>query len=148
LERSSIGAGEFVCLLGPNGAGKTTLLRTLAGMQPALAGDVEIEGRPLAILRGKARAQRLAVVLTERVGTGLLSARELVALGRQPYTGWGGRLRDEDHAAVDRALADVGSLEYASRLVSDLSDGERQRIWLARALAQEPRVLSCTSTRP
>jgi iron complex transport system ATP-binding protein len=134
-------AGQFVCLLGPNGAGKSTLLRTLAGMQPALAGEVHIEGSPLSSLRGKARARRLAVVLTERIGTGLLTARELVALGRQPYTGWDGRLREEDHIAVDRALADVGSLDYASRLVSDLSDGERQRIWLARALAQEPSVL-------
>lgn len=136
-----LAAGEFACLLGPNGAGKSTLLRTLLGMQPALGGQICVDQVPLSGLAARQRARRIAAVLTERVATGLLTARELVALGRQPHTDWNGQLRAEDHAAVERALADVGSLNYSARLVSDLSDGERQRIWLARALAQDPRLL-------
>jgi iron complex transport system ATP-binding protein len=134
-------AGEFACLLGPNGAGKSTLLRTLGGMQSALSGRVIESDVDLSRLSARERAQRIAVVLTDRTSTGLLSAYELVALGRLPHTGWNGRLGPQDHAAVDSALRAVGSIDFAQRLVADLSDGERQRIWLARALAQEPRAL-------
>ena len=138
---TTLSGGEFACLLGPNGAGKSTLLRTLSGMQPPLAGRVRIAGEDLSRLGARERARRLAVVLTDRTATGLLTAQELVALGRLPHTGWNGRLGPQDHAAIESALRAVGSEDFAGRLVSDLSDGERQRIWLARALAQEPRVL-------
>jgi len=136
-----LAAGEFACLLGPNGSGKSTLLRTLAAMQPPLAGRLRIGDDDVAGLSALERARCIAIVLTERPATGLLRARELVELGRLPHTDWSGRLRDEDHAAVDAALGAVGAQQFANRYVADLSDGERQRIWLARALAQQPKVI-------
>jgi iron complex transport system ATP-binding protein len=135
-------AGELTCLLGPNGSGKSTLLRTLAGMQPALAGEVALCGDPLDALSMRERARRLAVVLTDGVDAGSLRAVDLVALGRHPHTGWDGRLRPADHEAVRWALAAVGATPLAERDVAALSDGERQRVLIARALAQQPRLLA------
>jgi len=134
-------AGEFVCLLGPNGAGKSTLLRTLAGMQAPLSGRVDIDGADLHALSANQRARKLAVVLTERVSPGLLTGWELVALGRHPHTGWMGGISDKDVQAVKRAVAAVGAEHLAPRVFIELSDGERQKLMIARALAQEPHVL-------
>lgn len=134
-------AGELIAVLGPNGAGKSTLLRTLAGMQLPLTGTVEIFGEPLAELTPQQRARRIGVVLPERVQVGLMTVFELVALGRHPFTGWQGRLRAEDRARVEQALAEVGLVTLAGRAVATLSDGERQKAMIARALAQEPTVL-------
>ncbi len=134
-------AGELVCLLGPNGVGKSTLMRTLAGMQPALAGEVRLAGTPISALRPHDLARRLSVVLTERVEVGQLSAYALVALGRHPYTDWLGRLTPDDETVVRRAIEAVGAVALAHRPVHELSDGERQRIMIARALAQDPVVL-------
>lgn len=136
-----LNAGEFVCLLGPNGAGKSTLIRTLAGMQKPLGGEVRLVGDLLSSLSPRAVAKRMSLVLTDRPIVGLMPAATLVALGRHPYTGWRGRLNHEDEAAVRRAIADVGIEELAHRPVSELSDGERQKVMIARALAQEPRVM-------
>jgi cobalamin transport system ATP-binding protein len=133
--------GELITLIGPNGAGKSTLLRTLVGAQPALAGRVLLDGSDLAALSPRQRAQRLAVVLTEPVDVGLMSVEAVVRLGRLPYRSWIGSAREQDRVAVDRALADAGVTELADRMLSDLSDGERQRVMVARALAQEPAVL-------
>jgi iron complex transport system ATP-binding protein len=133
--------GELTALLGPNGAGKSTLLRTVAGLLPPVHGDVSLGGADLARLTPEARARRVAVVLTERVDAGLLTARELVALGRHPHTGARGTLRAADHAAVDDALAAVRATPFAERRVGRLSDGERQRVLVARALAQAPDLL-------
>ena len=93
---TQVEAGEFVCLLGPNGAGKSSLLRTLAGVQPPLAGTVHLAGSNLATLRRSEVARRLATVLTDHHDTGRLTGRDLVGLGRHPYTGWFGRLDDDD----------------------------------------------------
>lgn len=134
-------AGELVALLGPNGAGKSTLLRTLAGMQPPLAGEVQLAGRYLTRLTPRERAQLLSVVLTERVDVGNLSVYALVALGRHPYTDWRGTLTAQDEAVVRQALVAVDAGTLAHRPVFELSDGERQRVMIARALAQEPRLL-------
>lgn len=134
-------AGRLVALLGPNGAGKSTLLRTLAGLLPPLGGEIELDGRPLAGLPPEERARRLAVVFTERVTPPHLSARELVALGRHPHTGWLGRLGAADHRAIEAALAAVGASHLAGRSAGELSDGELQRVAIARALAQEAGVL-------
>jgi cobalamin transport system ATP-binding protein len=137
----SLKAGELVCLIGPNGAGKSTLMRTLAGMQAPLSGSITLLGDDLRRLNPLDLAKRLSIVLTERVDVGLLSAYALVALGRYPYTGWMGDLTPDDEAAVRWAIEAVGAVELAGRNVQELSDGERQKIMIARALAQEPAVM-------
>ena len=133
--------GELVCLIGPNGAGKSTLMRTIAGLQPPLAGRVLLMGDDIRRLSAHELAQRLSLVLTERVDVGLLPAYDLVALGRHPYTDWAGRLTVEDEAAVRQAIEAVGAVALAGRSVNELSDGERQKIMIARALAQEPALM-------
>lgn len=134
----SLRAGEFVCLIGPNGAGKSTLLRTLTGMQRPLSGAVFLQGEELERLPLPERARKLSVVLTERFEAGNLSVGALVSLGRHPYTDWSGRLTAHDEAVVRKAMAVTGVTAMANRPVSELSDGERQRVMIARALAQEP----------
>ena len=134
-------AGEVVCLLGPNGVGKSTLLRTLVGMQPPLDGRVWLDGVDLSTLSAREIARRVSVVLTERVEVGQLTVYALVALGRHPHTDWLGRLTPHDEDIVRRALAAVDAIHLSGRLVHELSDGERQRMMIARALAQEPLVM-------
>jgi iron complex transport system ATP-binding protein len=133
-------AGELVCLLGPNGAGKSTLLRTLAGLQEPLGGTLLWKGEAAAA-DARERARRIAVVLTERVQGGNLSVYDLAALGRHPHTGWSGRLRPEDREAVEVALVSSGADALRDRLFDTLSDGEKQKALLARALAQDPSLL-------
>ncbi len=133
--------GQLTCLLGANGTGKTTLLRTLSGSLPPLGGTVCLGEADLTALSPADRAQRLAVVLTSRVDPGLLRVGDLVALGRHPHTGWNGRLRAADHEAIDWALEASGAAALRARPVLELSDGERQRVMIARALAQEPEIL-------
>jgi iron complex transport system ATP-binding protein len=134
-------SGELVCLIGPNGAGKSTLMRTLAGMQPPLAGSISLMGNDLHGMTPRELAKHLSIVLTERIDIGVMTAYALVALGRYPYTGWMGKLMPEDDTAVRRAIESVGAAELAGRYLHELSDGERQKILIARALAQEPAVL-------
>jgi iron complex transport system ATP-binding protein len=133
--------GELVCLLGPNGAGKSTLMRTIAGLQPALSGDVRLAGDPPSELPARELARRLSIVLTERVDPGNLSAWDLVALGRHPYTDWWGNLTEADHQVVTWAIRAVGGGNLAHRPVTELSDGERQKFMVARALAQQPMLM-------
>jgi iron complex transport system ATP-binding protein len=133
--------GELVCLLGPNGAGKSTLLRTLARMQRPLAGQVRLQGEDMGQLKPRDLARRLSVVLTERVEVNRLTVAALVALGRYPYTEWSGQLSAADDKIIHWALQTVGIVELAHRSETELSDGERQKAMLARALAQEPTVL-------
>jgi iron complex transport system ATP-binding protein len=130
-------SGALVCLIGQNGAGKSTLMRTLAAVQRPLAGTVRIGGEDVHQLPIKRRARLISIVLTERAQTGLLSAREVTALGRLPHTDWTGRLSEADRAIVDWALQAVGAQVLAARPISELSDGERQKVMIARALAQE-----------
>jgi iron complex transport system ATP-binding protein len=137
----SLEAGECVCLVGPNGAGKSTLLKTLSGMLRPLGGRVLAGGDPVHNLRPLELARRLSVVLTDRVQAGTLSAYGLVALGRYPYTGWTGRLSAHDEERVRTAMSAVGAAELAPRSVLELSDGERQKVMIARALAQDPEVM-------
>lgn len=134
-------AGELICLVGPNGAGKSTLLRTLAGMQPALAGTVSLLGENIRAMRADDRARKLSLVLTSRIDAGYLTGYALVALGRSPYTGWMGQLNETDHAIVREAIALVGAQSLSQRVFSTLSDGERQKLLIARALAQQPRLM-------
>ncbi|WP_344922935.1 ATP-binding cassette domain-containing protein [Streptosporangium oxazolinicum] len=134
-------AGELTVLIGPNGTGKSTLLRTMAGLQPALGGQVLVGGVGVGTLPAAHLARSLAVVLTERDLPPLLSARELAGLGRHPHTGFTGRLSPGDHEIVTWALAAVNAGHLADRAVTELSDGERQRVLVARALAQEPAAI-------
>jgi len=127
---------EMVCLIGPNGAGKSTLLRTLAGMQEPLSGKVRLGGADLFSIPALELAKQLAVVLTGRVEAGNLSAYALVALGRHPYTDWLGRLTPRDEEAVRRAMQLTDCEALAARPIHELSDGERQKVMIARALAQ------------
>ncbi|MEH2396210.1 ABC transporter ATP-binding protein [Nostoc sp.] len=137
----SLLTGELVCLLGPNGAGKSTLLRSLAGMQPPIVGQVRLLGENIYHLKPQELAKRLSLVLTEKVDVGMLSAYTLVSLGRYPYTDWWGNLTPQDEAIVHWAIKSVGAVHLAQRQVSELSDGERQKIMIARALAQSPIVM-------
>ncbi len=138
---ASLRNGELVCLLGPNGAGKSTLLRTVAGMQRPLHGTVFLGAANIHKLDARTLARQVSVVLTERVQVGLLTAYALVALGRHPYTSWTGQLTAVDEAVVQGALTAVSAAHLAPRFVHELSDGERQKVMIARALAQEPQVM-------
>lgn len=137
----TLAAGELVAMIGPNGAGKSTLIRTLAGLQKPLRGQACLDGDDLHRLPPVELARRLAVVLTERVNAGNLSAYALVALGRHPYTDWRGGLSAHDETIIRWALTAVGAAQLAARPVIELSDGERQKVMIARALAQEAPVL-------
>ena len=133
--------GEFICLLGPNGAGKTTFLRTISRHIPPVAGQITLKQRPLDKYQQWELARIMAVVLTEKVSPPLFTVRQFVSLGRYPYTDFLGRLQDTDIAAVDSALAAVGGLDLSNRDFASLSDGERQKVLLARALCQDPEIL-------
>jgi len=143
LERVNltVESGELVCLLGPNGIGKSTLMRTLARMQPPLWGSVELDGTALDSMSTSDLARRIGVVLTERVAVDSLRAREVIELGRYPYSGFLGGLTDRDHEVVSWAIDAVGAHHLADRDFVRMSDGERQRGMVARALAQEPVLL-------
>ena len=136
-----VAPGELVCLLGANGIGKSTLMRTLARMAPVLAGSVEINGSDIIGMSQYDLARLVAVVLTERITVGSMPAFKLVELGRYPHIGWSGLLSDADRDIVRDAIAAVGAEHLAHREINELSDGERQRIMLARALAQRPALL-------
>jgi len=133
--------GEALALVGPNAAGKSTLVRALAGLLPAAAGEVLLQGRPLASWSRAAVSRRIALVAAEDEAPGHLAVADRVALGRYPHRGPLGRLTDEDHAAVARALALTETGHLARRPLGTLSAGERQRALLARGLAQDPALL-------
>jgi iron complex transport system ATP-binding protein len=136
-----LNAGELVCLLGPNGAGKSTLIRTICGMQPPLAGSVLLEEKPLAAYSARELAQRMSMVLTQRISVGMMPVVSLVAMGRYPFTDWVGKLTARDKQAIHRAMNAAGISGLSHCPVSELSDGERQKVMIARALAQEPQVM-------
>jgi len=139
--KGTLAAGEFTVLVGPNGAGKSTLLRTLSGLQAPMAGAVTLDAEDIHQMAPRTRARKLAIVLTQQIKTWGVTARQLVALGRHPHTGPMGTLGRRDHEAIDHALVATGSNDLAHRQIAELSDGERQRVMVARALAQEPRVM-------
>ncbi|GEE01332.1 hypothetical protein nbrc107696_17780 [Gordonia spumicola] len=134
--------GRLTSLIGPNGAGKSTLLRTVCGLQPPLSGTATLaDGTDVSSMKAAELARRVAVVTTDTVEPGRLTAREVAALGRTPYLSPTGRLSDVDRRRTDDALAAVRAKHLADRQFHDLSDGERQRVLAARALAQEPELL-------
>lgn len=138
---ADIFSGELTCLLGANGIGKSTLLRTLSAFQPKLDGQINIQGKEIETYTEKQLSTLIGVVLTEKCDIKNMSARELIGLGRSPYTGFWGTLNDEDKAIVDNAIAMVKIEDLASRMVHTLSDGERQKVMIAKALAQETPII-------
>jgi len=136
-----LSAGEFVCLVGPNGVGKSTLLRTLTGLQPKLAGEIQLSGRKLESYRPRDLANQVSVVLTSPISVGAMRVDELAAMGRFPFTGLFDRMTEHDWEVVHETLRVVGVDKLSHRYVHTLSDGERQKVMIARALAQEPRLL-------
>lgn len=133
--------GQCAALLGPNGSGKSTLLRTLAGLQRPLDGAVLLDGADLAQLSPGDIARRLSVVLTDPIDAAQLTAWDVVALGRAPHAGFTGRLSAHDREVVRGALVAASAAPLARRPLHDLSDGERQRVMIARALAQQPGLI-------
>lgn len=133
--------GEIVTLIGPNGAGKSTILKSLARQLRLLGGAVYLEGSSMADLTERQIAGRMAVVMTDRVSTELLTCREVVAMGRYPYTGSLGILGREDRKKVQEALHLVHGEALADQDFARISDGQRQRILLARAICQEPELI-------
>ena len=134
-------AGQLVCLLGPNGSGKSTLIRTLSGIQQAVSGEVYFDNQSIADFNPAELARKISLVLTEKIRPGNLRVQELVELGRTPYTGWLGILKDSDREIVDWAIEITGMNNYRYRRVDQLSDGEFQKVALARALAQDTPVI-------
>lgn len=133
--------GKILTLIGPNGAGKSTLLKTIIRQLAPISGKVFIGKLPLSDIPGKDFAKRAAVVLTERIHPELMTCAEVVAMGRYPYTDMFGQLSDHDKAVVMSALEQVNALDLAEREFTALSDGQRQRIMLARAICQEPELI-------
>ena len=129
--------GEMVCLIGPNGSGKTTLLKTLAGLQKPLKGEVLINDRLISELSQQEKALEIALVLTDKVQVENATVRDIVTLGQLPYTHWLGGLTDEGRKKVDEAIGMVHLKHKANYFLNELSDGERQRVMIAKALAQD-----------
>lgn len=138
---AQLGAGCLTCLIGVNGAGKSTLLRTMAGLQPAISGHIELEGKPLRSYDVRDLSRLVSVVLTDEIPEQALTAYELVAMGRIPYTGYWGTLHRRDVRMVEQALAMVGMTDFRHRRLHSLSDGERQKLMIAKALAQDTDVI-------
>lgn len=136
-----LGVGCLTCLIGVNGAGKSTLLRTMAGLQPAINGQIELMGKSLADYDVRALSRLVSVVLTDEIPEQALTAYELVAMGRMPYTGYWGTLHRRDVKMVEQALAMVGMTDFSHRRLHSLSDGERQKLMIAKALAQDTDVI-------
>jgi iron complex transport system ATP-binding protein len=133
--------GQTICLIGPNGAGKTTILRTLAGMLAPVQGSVYINRDDIRDVSPKERARYMAVVLTDKPKMDLTSVYEVVSMGRTPFTDFFGRLGADDHRIVAESMQAVGAAELADRQFNSLSDGEKQKVMIARALAQEPQLI-------
>ena len=133
----NLNKGQLTCLLGPNGSGKSTLIRTLAGIQKPLLGMVTLQEKSLREVGPKALAKQLSLVLTDRVTPGNLTVYGLVSLGRFPYTTWMGSLTGEDKDVIQWALEITGTMQFANRHIGELSDGEKQKVMIARALAQQ-----------
>ncbi len=132
---------ELTCLLGPNGAGKSTLLKTLTAFQPPVKGEIYIESKLLSDYTDAELSKVIGVVLTERLNVNNMTVDELVGLGRSPYTGFWGHMSEYDRCIVKDAINLVGIESLQGRMVQTLSDGERQKVMIAKALAQETPII-------
>jgi len=137
----SLDKGEFVCLLGPNGAGKSTLIRTFTGFNKALSGKVILNNKEIRNYSEKELAKQISVVLTEKTDTANITVNELVAMGRYPYTGFFGKLTNDDIRIVNESLEQLGMAKMQNKLCGELSDGEAQKTIIAKALAQKTPII-------
>lgn len=137
----TLNQGEFAAIVGANGIGKSTLLRTLAGVQKKLSGSVCISGKLMDTMPPQVLASSLSIVLTEPLATRNLTVRELISLGRQPYTNWLGTMTPEDSEAVNAAVRSSGLESLEERKCYELSDGQLQKVLIARALAQDTPIM-------
>ena len=141
IKEVSLSEGEMVCLLGPNGAGKSTLLRTLTGFQPPLEGDIKLMGKSISEYTSKELAKKVSIVLTDNSHIRNLTVYEVVAMGRSPYNGFWGRLNEHDKEVVSKCLEWIKIEHLSDRKIDTLSDGEKQKVMLAKAIAQETPVI-------
>lgn len=133
--------GELSCLLGPNGAGKSTLIKTLSGFIPALKGDALVNSTSIKALSNKALAKVLSVVLTDKISVSHITVQEVVAMGRYPHLSFLGKINQKDNDFIEKAMRQVGILSMQHRLFNELSDGEKQKVMIAKALAQDTPVI-------
>lgn len=138
---ATVERGALTALVGRNGTGKSTLLRAIAQLGEVLSGEILLDGRPLQTLAPSELASMVAFVTTDKVRIANLRCRDVVALGRAPYTNWIGRMQEQDKAIVEQALESVGMSDYADKTMDRMSDGECQRIMIARALAQQTPII-------
>ena len=133
--------GEILCLIGPNGAGKSTVLKSIAGQLALLGGTVYLDGDDLSGIKADALAKRMSVVFTERARGELKSCRDMVATGRYPYTGWFGVLSKADEQVVNEVMELTRITDISKQDFDKISDGQKQRVMLARAICQEPEIV-------
>ena len=134
-------SGQLACLIGENGIGKSTLLKTLTGFLPKLNGSLLLDNRDIESFSQRELARQVSIVLTQKPDVQNLTIEEIIGLGRSPYTGFFGRLRAEDRKVVDDAIATMGIEKLRGRMIQTLSDGERQKVMIAKALAQETSII-------
>ena len=134
-------SGQLACLIGENGIGKSTLLKTLTGFLPKLNGSLLLDNRDIESFSQRELARQVSIVLTQKPDVQNLTIEEIIGLGRSPYTGFFGRLRVEDRKVVDDAIATMGIEKLRGRMIQTLSDGERQKVMIAKALAQETPII-------
>ena len=134
-------SGQLACLIGENGIGKSTLLKTLTGFIPKLKGSLLLGNRDIESFSQRELARQVSIVLTQKPDVQNLTIEEIIGLGRSPYTGFFGRLRAEDRKVVDDAIATMGIEKLRGRMIQTLSDGERQKVMIAKALAQETPII-------
>ena len=138
---ASLSQGSLTCLIGVNGSGKSTLLRTLAGFLSPISGSVLVNGYDIKKMTDRQRSKTIGIVLTEKPDIQQFSAREIVALGRSPYTGFFDKLTDEDNRIIDESIDKIGISDIKDRLIDTLSDGERQKVMIAKVLAQQTPII-------
>ena len=136
-----ITGGQLVALLGRNGTGKSTLLRAMMGLEKPQSGEIILQGKNITSLKPEKLARNISFVTTDKVRIANLRCKDVVALGRAPYTNWIGRVQEQDKAIVERSLELVGMAAFAEKTMDRMSDGECQRVMIARALAQDTPII-------
>jgi iron complex transport system ATP-binding protein len=136
-----LNSGELTCLLGPNGVGKSTLIRAILGQIHPWKGSIQLDAQSISRFSPEELAKRIAVVLTDPIFPGNMTVGQLVALGRTPHTGWSGKLNQADREVVEKALSDTKITYLRDERLSEISDGQRQKAMIARALAQDGQVM-------